>query len=344
MTHLETYLDCLKLLPGDLARDMSLMSTLDQQLLHLQSTLRSQQQQLIDLVSRRHTPDLPLPPPPPPSTSTSTPSTLPSSSLPTWLSLLSSVRRLEWEVECVCEEKVALSLQVKEGLLSYSRRLEDETALSEKEMGPDAIREAMDAGERGRSGKSSFGIRAAATGKAAGKGGGGGGGAGAEGEGQGMARAGEGEGPGEGADEGAAGGSGGRRGRKTMTCAWIAWRRVGEGGGEKMQGGGGGGGGLSEASELGEGGEDGEGDDGGGSFGYPAGSGVISSNDPVFCFCRTPSYGDMVACDDPSCRFEWFHYACVGLKKPPKGEWFCQECRTRNNHNSNATAQWKSGR
>ena len=342
MTHLETYLDCLKLLPGDLARDMSLMSTLDQQLLHLQSTLRSQQQQLIDLVSRRHTPDLPLPPPPPPSTSTSTPSTLPSSSLPTWLSLLSSVRRLEWEVECVCEEKVALSLQVKEGLLSYSRRLEDETALSEKEMGPDAIREAMDAGERGRSGKSSFGIRAAATGKAAGKGGGGGGGAGLKEKDRGW-REREKERD---------------RERERMKAQQAAAEDDGdedddlrmdsleEGGEEeeKMQGGGGGGGGLSEASELGEGGEDGEGDDGGGSFGYPAGSGVISSNDPVFCFCRTPSYGDMVACDDPSCRFEWFHYACVGLKKPPKGEWFCQECRTRNNHNSNATAQWKSGR
>ena len=327
MTHLETYLDCLKLLPGDLARDMSLMSSLDSQVLQLQATLRAQQQQLLDLFARRQGGDLPLPSPPPPSSTatgaaSTSASTLPPTSVPPWLLLLSSIRAVEWEVHCLCEEKLALSLQVREGLLSYSRRLDDETALSEKEMGPDMIREALEAGER-RSGKSAFGIKATASGKGGGKG-----------------------------ASALKDKDRGWRERERERERLKAQQAVQDDDGDddddlrmdsleedgvdddKMQGAGAG---LSEASELAEAGEEAEGEEGADSFAYPSGSGVISSSDPVFCFCRTPSYGDMVACDDPACRYEWFHYACVGLKKPPKGEWYCQDCRTRN-------LQWKGGR
>ncbi|VBB26189.1 unnamed protein product [Acanthocheilonema viteae] len=46
----------------------------------------------------------------------------------------------------------------------------------------------------------------------------------------------------------------------------------------------------------------------------------------VWCFCREKGYGSMVACDDPSCRYEWFHYGCVNVIEKPKGKWYCPEC------------------
>ena len=45
-----------------------------------------------------------------------------------------------------------------------------------------------------------------------------------------------------------------------------------------------------------------------------------------YCFCNEMSYGDMIACDNPTCRREWFHYPCVNIVTPPKGKWFCSEC------------------
>lgn len=47
----------------------------------------------------------------------------------------------------------------------------------------------------------------------------------------------------------------------------------------------------------------------------------------VYCTCRTVSHGDMVACDNDSCPYEWFHWKCVGLTREPVGTWFCDECR-----------------
>ena len=49
-------------------------------------------------------------------------------------------------------------------------------------------------------------------------------------------------------------------------------------------------------------------------------------DDRRYCFCNEMSYGDMIACDNPTCRREWFHYPCVGIVTPPKGKWFCAEC------------------
>ncbi|ODV91735.1 hypothetical protein CANCADRAFT_75175 [Tortispora caseinolytica NRRL Y-17796] len=46
----------------------------------------------------------------------------------------------------------------------------------------------------------------------------------------------------------------------------------------------------------------------------------------VYCVCQQVSYGDMIACDNPDCYFEWFHYGCVGLKAPPQGIWYCPSC------------------
>lgn len=58
----------------------------------------------------------------------------------------------------------------------------------------------------------------------------------------------------------------------------------------------------------------------------PSAVGMEESDDQPYCFCRQVSYGDMVACDGPDCRHEWFHWECVGLTSPPKGSWYCSEC------------------
>ena len=34
----------------------------------------------------------------------------------------------------------------------------------------------------------------------------------------------------------------------------------------------------------------------------------------------------MLACDNPFCEREWFHYACVGITQTPKGKWYCKDC------------------
>ncbi|KAJ5096340.1 hypothetical protein NUU61_005696 [Penicillium alfredii] len=47
----------------------------------------------------------------------------------------------------------------------------------------------------------------------------------------------------------------------------------------------------------------------------------------VYCTCRTVSHGDMVACDNDNCPYEWFHWKCVGLTREPVGTWYCDECR-----------------
>ncbi len=45
-----------------------------------------------------------------------------------------------------------------------------------------------------------------------------------------------------------------------------------------------------------------------------------------YCICQSVSYGDMVACDNETCKLEWFHWTCVGLKAEPKGKWYCPVC------------------
>jgi len=49
-------------------------------------------------------------------------------------------------------------------------------------------------------------------------------------------------------------------------------------------------------------------------------------SEPRYCICNQVSYGDMVACDNEDCLYEWFHYPCVGISAPPKGKWYCPNC------------------
>ena len=55
------------------------------------------------------------------------------------------------------------------------------------------------------------------------------------------------------------------------------------------------------------------------------------SDDRKYCTCHNVSYGNMVACDNDDCPYEWFHWQCVGVTKEPAGAWYCEECR-KNGH------------
>jgi len=47
-----------------------------------------------------------------------------------------------------------------------------------------------------------------------------------------------------------------------------------------------------------------------------------------YCFCQKNEPGDMIGCDNPNCRYKWFHFGCVGITAAPaEGEiWYCPEC------------------
>ena len=53
------------------------------------------------------------------------------------------------------------------------------------------------------------------------------------------------------------------------------------------------------------------------------------SNAEIFCICQKPECeGDeMIGCDNPSCKYKWFHFTCIKLKRAPKGVWYCKFCK-----------------
>ncbi|KAF8215773.1 hypothetical protein K438DRAFT_1704652 [Mycena galopus ATCC 62051] len=61
------------------------------------------------------------------------------------------------------------------------------------------------------------------------------------------------------------------------------------------------------------------------------GDGEADGDDRPYCVCQRVSFGQMIACDDANCKWEWFHIACIGLTTAPDGRWFCEECRTKRN-------------
>ena len=61
----------------------------------------------------------------------------------------------------------------------------------------------------------------------------------------------------------------------------------------------------------------------------------------LYCHCQCPydEVSEMIACDSKDCEIEWFHFECVGIMVPPKGHWFCPDCRKRNFLKSKAAAE-----
>ena len=48
----------------------------------------------------------------------------------------------------------------------------------------------------------------------------------------------------------------------------------------------------------------------------------------VYCYCQGPERDNMVACDNPSCQYMWFHFDCLKVTSPPKSKlWLCPDCR-----------------
>ncbi|XP_022181370.1 PHD finger protein ING1-like, partial [Myzus persicae] len=64
-----------------------------------------------------------------------------------------------------------------------------------------------------------------------------------------------------------------------------------------------------------------------GSPDYNIFDGIIDASEPRYCICDQVAFGTMVACDNKRCITEWFHSGCVGIKKPPRGKWYCPKCR-----------------
>ena len=55
----------------------------------------------------------------------------------------------------------------------------------------------------------------------------------------------------------------------------------------------------------------------------------VCSSASHYCWCEQEESGRMVACDNPDCAREWFHFECVGLTRKPRGKWYCSnKCET----------------
>ena len=53
----------------------------------------------------------------------------------------------------------------------------------------------------------------------------------------------------------------------------------------------------------------------------------------AFCYCQKGEFGNMVACDNPQCVIEWFHFSCVGLTSAPASNtWYCPDCTLKCRH------------
>ena len=53
----------------------------------------------------------------------------------------------------------------------------------------------------------------------------------------------------------------------------------------------------------------------------------IAVTEPIFCYCKGPSKGDMVGCDKPECRCQWINFSCLGILNAPKAKkWYCPDC------------------
>lgn len=51
----------------------------------------------------------------------------------------------------------------------------------------------------------------------------------------------------------------------------------------------------------------------------------------LYCYCQCPhdDISEMIGCDAPDCKLEWFHFECVGIMVPPAGKWYCPQCTKR---------------
>ena len=53
---------------------------------------------------------------------------------------------------------------------------------------------------------------------------------------------------------------------------------------------------------------------------------VSTAGNEFWCLCGDPESGNMIACDNPGCPIEWFHFKCMALVDEPSGKWLCTDC------------------
>ena len=63
-------------------------------------------------------------------------------------------------------------------------------------------------------------------------------------------------------------------------------------------------------------------------YGSSGVGGSSEADTKLYCYCQSPhdDVSEMIGCDAPGCKLEWFHFECVGIMIPPEGEWFCPDC------------------
>ena len=53
---------------------------------------------------------------------------------------------------------------------------------------------------------------------------------------------------------------------------------------------------------------------------------VVIEQEQLWCLCNSVASGNMIACDNKTCKVEWFHFECVKITRAPRGKWFCLNC------------------
>jgi len=53
-------------------------------------------------------------------------------------------------------------------------------------------------------------------------------------------------------------------------------------------------------------------------YGNKGAAATANSSKQLYCFCQVEEYGNMIMCDNPSCKYIWFHYGCVGIVRAHK--------------------------
>ncbi|CAN3364456.1 chromatin modification-related protein Yng2p [Diutina catenulata] len=63
-------------------------------------------------------------------------------------------------------------------------------------------------------------------------------------------------------------------------------------------------------------------------FDHPHSGPGDDADNNLYCFCQRVSFGEMIGCDNDDCKYEWFHWSCVGITSPPKDDevWYCPDC------------------
>lgn len=60
---------------------------------------------------------------------------------------------------------------------------------------------------------------------------------------------------------------------------------------------------------------------------------TVDPNELLYCTCRRVYFGRMVGCENNDCKYEWFHFECVGITEDPDPDisWYCPECSVQMN-------------